>query len=532
FKKTVYFVAMSGFLADSYAIFSPNVVSPALAYIYWSTDTTGTKGLVINVITLAGSCIGMVLFGWLADVFGRKRLYGVELVIGIIATLGLTQVSAGYNQQSMSPFAWIVWWRFVLGIGIGAEYPLSALIAAEWSATGTRGTMLAAVFLLQPIGQFLAYIVGYVALVGITRDRLPNWTSADWDDPANRDIGAATIDSVWRCVIGVGAFPALIAIALRFTIPETPRYLLDVREDLPAAAQATRRVHPDKANTPSRQNSDKITKGGSEPYLTSNDKEAGVVQSSSINIENKGLTQRHSVRSAEIKEEFGRGQGFRRILAGISICWFIMDISFYGLGLDTPRTLAKIFGTQPSDATKNGFDWNSGFASQDENIYDALLGDATRALYTIPISGIFGSVVFLLLVNYIPRATVLRWMFVLFAILFAIAGSSLTAVYETTNHSLTVAFYALALCILNFGPNTILFMLPAELFPTRYRGTCYGIAAASGKAGAILIQIISHFAKATDSSSGKWPLAIMLMCFSPLMLIGAFFAWVWIPDVQ
>jgi PHS family inorganic phosphate transporter-like MFS transporter len=113
-------------------------VSPALAYIYWNSDTAGTKGLVINVITLAGSCIGMLLFGWLADVFGRKRLYGVELVIGIVATLGLTQVSAGYNQNSMSAFAWIVWWRLILGIAIGAEYPLSALIAAEWSATSTR----------------------------------------------------------------------------------------------------------------------------------------------------------------------------------------------------------------------------------------------------------------------------------------------------------------------------------------------------------------------------------------------------------
>lgn len=131
-------MAMSGFLADSYAIFSTNVISPALAYISWNSDAGGTKGLVINVITLSGSCIGMVLFGWLADVFGRKRLYGVELVIGIVATLGLTQVSAGYDQQSMNPFAWIVWWRFVLGIAIGAEYPLSALIAAEWSATSTR----------------------------------------------------------------------------------------------------------------------------------------------------------------------------------------------------------------------------------------------------------------------------------------------------------------------------------------------------------------------------------------------------------
>lgn len=75
-------------MADSYAMFSTNVVSPALAY--WQSDTHGSKGLVINVVTLAGSCIGMVLFGVLADTFGRKRLYGLELVIGIVATLGLT----------------------------------------------------------------------------------------------------------------------------------------------------------------------------------------------------------------------------------------------------------------------------------------------------------------------------------------------------------------------------------------------------------------------------------------------------------
>jgi MFS transporter, PHS family, inorganic phosphate transporter len=342
----------------------------------------------------------------------------------------------------------------------------------------------------------------------------------------------------------------LVAIALRFTIPETPRYLIDVKEDLPAAAQATRRVYPEKKNTPSRQNSDKKSDGGSEPLLSSADKEGGVVQSSSVGIDNTTLTQRRTVHSSngelangsyELPENptmhrtrnlilnpdqtdpgdditraprfeeavsntnelkvinereqdstsvrsgrkltdetpkstafwydwrttYKKGKGFRRILAGTSLCWFIMDICFYGLGLDTPRTLAKIFGAQPSDATKDVFDWNSGFASQDENIYDALLGDATRALYTIPLSGIFGSVVFLLLVNYIPRVTVLRLMFVLLAALFAIAGSSLIAVYETSHHSLTIAFYAFALCILNFGPNTILFMLPAELFPTK-----------------------------------------------------------------
>lgn len=59
-----------------------------------------------------------------------------------------------------------------------------------------RGTMLAAVFLMQPIGQFLAYIVGYAALRGITHNRLPNWTTTDWDDPSKYHQGAATIVSL------------------------------------------------------------------------------------------------------------------------------------------------------------------------------------------------------------------------------------------------------------------------------------------------------------------------------------------------
>ena len=188
FKRTVFVVAASGFLADSYAIFSPNVISPALAYVYWPLDTLATKAFAINVVTLAGTAIGMVLFGLLADLYGRKKLYGVELVIGIIATIGLTQVSAGYNQRSMNAFSWVIWWRLILGVAIGAEYPLSALIAAEWSATRTRGTMLAAVFLMQPIGQFLAYIVGYGALRSITNDRLPDWTPEEWNNQTTSSI--------------------------------------------------------------------------------------------------------------------------------------------------------------------------------------------------------------------------------------------------------------------------------------------------------------------------------------------------------
>ena len=46
--------------------------------------------------------------------------------------------------------------------------------------------------------------------------------------------------------------------------------------------------------------------------------------------------------------------------------------------------------------------------------------------------------------------------------------------------------YALTFFFANFGPNSTTFIVPAELFPARFRSTCHGISAASGKAGAII----------------------------------------------
>ena len=74
--------------------------------------------------------IGMVLFGYLSDRFGRRKLYGLELIIVVVGTLGVAQCSSGWNE-SMNIFAWLMFYRFLLGIGIGAEYPLSAVISAE-----------------------------------------------------------------------------------------------------------------------------------------------------------------------------------------------------------------------------------------------------------------------------------------------------------------------------------------------------------------------------------------------------------------
>lgn len=49
--------------------------------------------------------------------------------------------------------------------------------------------------------------------------------------------------------------------------------------------------------------------------------------------------------------------------------------------------------------------------------------------------------------------------------------------------------YSLANFFQNFGPNTTTFIIPAEIFPTRYRATAYGICAACGKLGAVIAQL-------------------------------------------
>ena len=124
-------VASSGFFTDSYNLFSTNVILPALAYVYWGDDISGDHESAINALTLAGSILGQLLFGYLADKYGRTKLYGFELIIVIFSTIGVTQSSAGWGGKSMDITASLYCWRFLMGIGIGAEYPLSAVITAE-----------------------------------------------------------------------------------------------------------------------------------------------------------------------------------------------------------------------------------------------------------------------------------------------------------------------------------------------------------------------------------------------------------------
>jgi len=89
FDWRIWAVAATGFFTDSYNLFASNIILPCLAFVYWGSEHEANIEITTNALTLAGSTIGQLMFGFLADKYGRQRLYGVELMIVIFSTIGL-----------------------------------------------------------------------------------------------------------------------------------------------------------------------------------------------------------------------------------------------------------------------------------------------------------------------------------------------------------------------------------------------------------------------------------------------------------
>jgi len=118
-------VAGIGFFTDAYSM---------LGVVFWHDAKSGPGKIpnkadtAIKVATSSGTVVGQVGFGILADLVGRKRMYGLELILIIFATLAQA-LSA--HSPAASIVGVVVFWRVLMGIGIGGDYPLSSIITSE-----------------------------------------------------------------------------------------------------------------------------------------------------------------------------------------------------------------------------------------------------------------------------------------------------------------------------------------------------------------------------------------------------------------
>lgn len=154
-------------------------------------------------------------------------MYGVELGIIIWATFSCALVSA---SPGVSAAGLMIFWRVIMGVGIGGDYPLSSVITAEFAPTRWRGAMVAAVFSMQGMGQLISALVAFITTIVFKNSYIGIIDETHCD--ASCRIAA---DRSWRIIVGVGAIPACLAMYYRITIPETPRYTFDVQMDVEQA---------------------------------------------------------------------------------------------------------------------------------------------------------------------------------------------------------------------------------------------------------------------------------------------------------
>lgn len=129
-----------------------------------------------------------------------------------------------------------------MGIGIGAEYPLSAVITSEWSSTRSRATMLSSVFLMQPVGQALAQLVGIWVVLGMDKRHQLQAMQCGINTKYTEEC-KKIVDGIWRIVIGSGCVPAVLAIIFRFFLYDCGLYSLEVKNKPGTAFRDTQKIY-------------------------------------------------------------------------------------------------------------------------------------------------------------------------------------------------------------------------------------------------------------------------------------------------
>ncbi len=184
-------IAGMSFFTDAYDLFVIGVVLLMLETVF--TLGAFQIGLLASS-ALIGAVIGPVLFGRIADRFGRKSTFWITIIILIIGALG-SATSLGWLQ--------LVLWRFMLGVGIGGDYPLSSTIVAEYANRNDRGKLVASTFSMQGFG----IAAGVAAAFLLLHFSVP-------------------LGESWRLLFAFGAIPSIAILYYRLKFKETPTYSL------------------------------------------------------------------------------------------------------------------------------------------------------------------------------------------------------------------------------------------------------------------------------------------------------------------
>ncbi len=269
------------------------IMSAALPLIqsYFGSFSQMMSGLLAGAAFL-GAVPGALISGRMSDRFGRRSILLIDIVV-----LTITSILCAMAWNPIS----LVIFRFLQGVAIGAEYPISASLVAEVMPRRNRGKWMTGAFSFQAIGMTMAAMGSTLILFFLNED------------------------SAWRWMMLSCAIPSCILAILRRKIKESPRWLARKGKMREAEESLGWLLGPE--------------------AVTAFHREQALVN----------ITEEETPKQGYFLELFQ--PQFRRRVILTAVPWFLMDIGLYGIGLFTPTILVYLLHGKASSS--------SGFLSAD-----------------------------------------------------------------------------------------------------------------------------------------------------------------------
>src|SRR5262245_43963399 len=200
----IWVLASAGKFFEGLVVFMTGVALPLIVRDFGLSPAE--KG-VVSAAPLAGIMVGALALGGLADIYGRRRMFVVEMVVFALFLTAL----------AWSPgFPWLVVFLFGVGLALGCDYPTAHLVISESIASRDRGKLVLSAFAFQAIGALVGTVVGFVILANFPHI------------------------SAWRWMYATAIVPAILVVLGRITISDSGHWLMSKGRKAEAEAEVAR----------------------------------------------------------------------------------------------------------------------------------------------------------------------------------------------------------------------------------------------------------------------------------------------------
>ncbi|WP_329576617.1 MULTISPECIES: MFS transporter [unclassified Streptomyces] len=228
-RLTIY--SAGGPLLDGYTL---GIIGLALTQVAPQWGLNAVWQGVLAASALIGMFLGGLVLGYITDLVGRQAMYTIDLAMIVVGSLA---------QFFVDGPVWLLVLRFVVGLAIGADYPIATSLLTEFTPRLHRGSMLGWLTTMWAVGNTIAYLVGEAML----------------------QLGP----DAWRWMLMSPAIPAAVLMLARLGTPESPRWLLSKGRVEEAQAALRKALGPsaDLADLPSESGETSVRVLVSKGYL-------------------------------------------------------------------------------------------------------------------------------------------------------------------------------------------------------------------------------------------------------------------------